>query len=539
MKIFTYSRKSRFTGKGESIENQKTLCRDYSLSRIPDAKEEDILPFEDEGFSGKNTARPQFQQMMKQIRAAPPDYLVCYRLDRISRSVGDFSALIEELSALKVSFICIREQFDTSTPMGRAMMYIASVFAQLERETIAERIRDNMYLLARSGRWLGGVTPTGFASQREQTVTPDGKTRAAYRLVPVPEELEVVRLVYRRFLAEESISGTAKYLNSQGFHSKLGKAFGVESVKSILRNPVYAAADEQSAAYWMAQDAQICFTDRDCEGHFGFMPFNRSGKGAHGRVPKDISEWIIAVGRHQGIISGRDWVRAQSLLNEKQAKAKRVLSAPVSSALLSGVLRCGGCGSRMRPRIFSGYIKKDGAPAFYYACSAKEAEGTSACAMGNANGYLLEEAVWKALLCFSPPAAGFLPSLRRLRMELTATDSAADSRSILLERMKRNRVKIQNLIEAIAQGETDPSVMSCIKEQIRLLRQQCRTDDAALAALSPVPAKTQNSADFHLIPGRFFSNFDQGASPGEKRRLIASAIQRILWDGENAHLFLR
>ena len=78
--------------------------------------------------------------------------IVVYRLDRISRSISDFSSLIEELGQLGIDFVSIRESFDTSSPMGRAMMYIASVFSQPERETIAERIRDNMHELAKTGR---------------------------------------------------------------------------------------------------------------------------------------------------------------------------------------------------------------------------------------------------------------------------------------------------------------------------------------------------------------------------------------------------
>ncbi len=100
------------------------------------------------------------------MKRQKPDYLVCYRLDRISRNVSDFSALIEELNDRNISFVCIKEEFDTSKPMGKAMMYIASVFAQLERETIAERVRDNMLMLARTGRWLGGTTPLGYTSEK-------------------------------------------------------------------------------------------------------------------------------------------------------------------------------------------------------------------------------------------------------------------------------------------------------------------------------------------------------------------------------------
>ena len=171
MKIAIYSRKSKFTGKGESIENQVVLCREYIQRNIPEAKDSDILVYEDEGFSAKNLDRPQFRMMMQSARKQPFDYIVVYRLDRISRNVGDFATLIEELNGMNTAFICIKEQFDTSTPMGRAMMNIAAVFAQLERETIAERVRVNLVLLARTGRWLGGVTPLGFVGEKTAPLT--------------------------------------------------------------------------------------------------------------------------------------------------------------------------------------------------------------------------------------------------------------------------------------------------------------------------------------------------------------------------------
>lgn len=88
--------------------------------------------------------------MLSLIRENKVNVLICYRLDRISRNIADFSNLINELSKHNVDFISIKEQFDTRTPMGRAMMYIASVFAQLEREVIAERIRDNLLELSKT-----------------------------------------------------------------------------------------------------------------------------------------------------------------------------------------------------------------------------------------------------------------------------------------------------------------------------------------------------------------------------------------------------
>lgn len=139
-RIAIYSRKSKFTGKGDSIGNQIEMCKNY-ISNLAIEDEIDISVFEDEGYSGKNLERPKFKKMMEIHDIKPFDYLVVYRLDRISRNVGDCAKLIEQLNATHTTFICIKEQFDTSTPTGVAMMNIAMVFAQLERDTIAITIK--------------------------------------------------------------------------------------------------------------------------------------------------------------------------------------------------------------------------------------------------------------------------------------------------------------------------------------------------------------------------------------------------------------
>ena len=121
-----YSRKSKFTGKGESIENQIELCRQYIAMHFGEDEAEHALVYEDEGFSGGNLERPQFKKMMKDSQKIEFAAIVVYRLDRISRNIGDFAKLIEDLGDRHIDFISIREQFDTSSPMGRAMMYISS-----------------------------------------------------------------------------------------------------------------------------------------------------------------------------------------------------------------------------------------------------------------------------------------------------------------------------------------------------------------------------------------------------------------------------
>ena len=103
--IAIYSRKSRFTGKGESIENQIELCKKYIDVNYPNTPEENIFIYEDEGFSGGNTERPQFQKMMEDARKKKFSVIICYRLDRISRNIGDFAKLIDEFKDLSLIHI--------------------------------------------------------------------------------------------------------------------------------------------------------------------------------------------------------------------------------------------------------------------------------------------------------------------------------------------------------------------------------------------------------------------------------------------------
>ena len=122
-----YSRKSRFTGKGESIENQIEMCKQHLIMKM-NLSEDQFLVYEDEGFSGKSLERPKFKKMMEDAKKMNFKAIVVYRLDRISRNIGDFAKLIELLRKDNIDISSIKENFDTSSPMGRAMMYIASVF---------------------------------------------------------------------------------------------------------------------------------------------------------------------------------------------------------------------------------------------------------------------------------------------------------------------------------------------------------------------------------------------------------------------------
>ena len=234
-------------------------CRQYIAMHFGEEAAENVLVYED--FSGGNLERPQFKKMMKDSQKIAFAAIVVYRFDRISRNIGDFAKLIEDLGDRHIDFISIREQFDTSSPMGRAMMYIASVFSQLERETIAERIRDNMHELAKTGRWLGGTTPTGYASESLSSVTVDGKVKKACKLKPIPEEIQLVKTIFEVFMETGSLSKTDQYLLEHRCVTKRGKQFTRFAIRGILTNPVYMIADETAYQYLKENNVDL-FAER-------------------------------------------------------------------------------------------------------------------------------------------------------------------------------------------------------------------------------------------------------------------------------------
>jgi DNA invertase Pin-like site-specific DNA recombinase len=181
-RVAIYARKSVESDKGDSINNQINKCKNIIKGKAKEGEEFTITEYKDEGYTGANTFRPDFQRLLRDIDNGKIDTLICYRLDRITRSVADFSDIDKRLRKHDVNFISISENFDTSTPMGKAMLGIVIVFAQLERETISERITGNMYEMAKTERWVSGEAPFGYKRERfEVAGTKKKQTRLVIR----------------------------------------------------------------------------------------------------------------------------------------------------------------------------------------------------------------------------------------------------------------------------------------------------------------------------------------------------------------------
>ena len=333
MNVAIYARKSKATKKGESISNQIELCKKYFLNTTNE--DVNFLIYEDEGWSGGNINRPQFTKMINDAKLNRFSTLICYRLDRIARNVADFSSTYKILEENNIAFISITEQFDTSTIMGRAMINISATFAQIERETIAERIKDNMLELSRTGRWLGGISPLGFKSVQ---ITENNKK--LYKLEVVNDELEIVRLIYKLYPQYKSTVPVARYLVSNHIKGKNGGDFSKNTVLQILKNPVYCCSDTEAIKYFKGKDSTLnCIDNKE----LGLMVYNKKKSG---KKENPIDEWVVATGKHQGIIPGAEWVNCQKILEEISRKASP-RKATGNKFLLSGMLKCAKCGSSM------------------------------------------------------------------------------------------------------------------------------------------------------------------------------------------------
>jgi len=541
-KYAIYSRKSKFTGKGDSIENQIELCKRKILNSDLNATESDILIFEDEGFSGKNTNRPQFQAMMKKCRQNEIKAIVCYRLDRVSRSVSDFSKLLDELEPNNVSFISATEEFETSSPMGKTMMRIVAVFAEFERDTIAERIRDNMLELAKSGRWLGGTTPTGYKGKELTTSYDfDGKIRKMHKLETVPEEEKIIKTLFAEFLKTTSLTKVETYCINYGIKTKNGKDFSRFTIKAILQNPVYMTADHTAWKYFQSSGVILYAEESAFNGNYGISSYNKtiqtSGKANKMRSRQD---WIVTVGKHKPMISSMDWIQVQELLEQNKSKSFR--KPKNNTALLSGLLRCRHCGSYMRPKM-DHRTKLGSEQRFHYLCEMKEKSRLQQCDMKNAQGNEIDKLVWNKIIDTIENPAAYMEDLAKAKEKISQSNSHYYERLELLKKSRSEKERqIQNYFEQF-ENETGEITAPYLSERVDALHEKkLEIEQEILEVESKLANKELSKERFDTIAMQLL-NYDKifdAMDIEEKRKALRLLIDRVEWDGseQTAHIYL-
>lgn len=551
MQIFIYSRKSKWTGRGESIENQVQMCREYIERGIPEAAKAEIRVFEDEGYSGKNTRRPEFQRMMQELKKGECKYLVCYKLDRMGRSIIDIAGLVEELNRLQVSFISIKENFDTSTPLGKTMLYIAGIFAQMEREQIAERVKDNMVMLARSGRWLGGNTPLGFSSQKEERVQMDEKVRTSYRLIEKKEELLTVHFIFEKYLEKQSLTKVVEYFQTHGIRTKRGKEYTTTAVRAILTNPVYCVGDGDAYDYFEKLGCQLCFEKAEADGTHGLIAYGKTSSAQYKNKDNPPEEWILALGKHRGEISGAAFRKVQEQLLANQPKSASFHKVKNEIALLSGILYCK-CGHVMRPKYYSAkQLTKEGERKFSYLCPYKEQTHKEQCSVENVPGNELDRMVCRELLEYAKPDSAVNKLLLEKKSEIRKErEIIGEEDELLHQAVEEKENSLRSLLVSIQKPGRSPEFIKQVEEEVTRLSRECRElrqkeiqwekeKEAQQKGKEHIFEHIKNLGTFLLDELDTFAKVFRNMEVSKKREYLKMLLEKVVWDGETAHIFLR
>jgi site-specific DNA recombinase len=328
-----YTRKSTEDGLKQEF-NSLDAQRDAGEGYIASQKSEGwvCLPdhYDDGGFTGGNMDRPALQRLLADIEAGKVDCIVVYKVDRLSRSLIDFSKIMDVLERHKVSFVSVTQQFNTSTSMGRLMLNVLLSFAQFEREMISERTRDKIAATRRKGKWTGGMPLLGY----------DVDVRGG-RLLVNEEEAARVREIFELYLDRQSLITTATELDQRGWTTKRwvtkkgremgGKPWGKNSLFKMLTNRLYLG--------------KITYKDE------------------------------IHEGEHAAIVDEEIFERTQRMLKRNG----RTGGAHVKNrhgALLKGLVRCVTCDCAMAPA----HTVKNGSKVYrYYCCTNAQKRGWHVC----------------------------------------------------------------------------------------------------------------------------------------------------------------
>ena len=327
MEEAVYARQSVEKKNSISIEGQIELCRRSA------GKE--LTVYQDRGYSGKNTERPAFLKLMNDIRAGKIGKVYVYRLDRFSRSVADFGNLWEVLQANHVEFVSVSENFDTTTPMGRAMLHIIMVFAQLERETTAERVRDNYYRRAALGAWPGGPAPYGYSNSR--CSASDG--RQVPCLVPNEQAAIVARIFEAYAEKNASLGSVASLLNKEGIPSSRRSTWDNVALSRVLHSPIYVMANEEVYLHYKGLGANVTSSIEDFAGVHGALIVGKRDRAQ--KKYTDIKGHSVSMLNSVGIIPADTWLACQHKLQRNQQIGN---NGKGTYTWLTGLLKCAKCG---------------------------------------------------------------------------------------------------------------------------------------------------------------------------------------------------
>ena len=467
-----YGRQSIDKKDSISIESQFEFCR-YEL-KGGEAKE-----YKDKGYSGKNIERPDFQRLLKDIRAGLIRRVIVYKLDRISRSIVDFAKLMELFKQYNVEFVSCTEKFDTSTPMGRAMLNICIVFAQLERESIQMRVQDAFYSRCAKGYYMRGRAPYGFDTE---PIVMDGiKTK---RLV------ENAELMYEMYAEPENSYGDITRYFTENEIMVYGKTLKRGFVGQLLRNPVYVQADMDIYEYFKAQGAKIESPPELFTGEFScYLYQGREGE-----------ENILVIAPHKGRIPSSLWLAVQRKLSQNTTFQN---GRKCHNTWLAGKIKCGCCGYALASLNAPNGVT-------YMRCK-QRLENKSCQGPGTLTKHDLEKSVYEEMV-------------KKMREFQTLKGCKADGYNPKLTAARAKLAKIEGEIEKLIDTLTgaNPLLLQYANSRIEELDAERQKQ---LKLVADLTANSVSSSQVDSITG-YLSHWED-VSFDDRRRVLDTLISKV------------
>ncbi len=356
-----YTRQSVDRVDSISTESQVEFCK-------KEVTDNNFKVYTDKGYSGKSIDRPAFKELMNDIKSGVVRRVIVYRLDRISRSVLDFANVIDILEKHHVDFVSTMEKFDTGTPIGKAMLMIVMIFAQLERETIQQRVIDAYASRSKRGFYMGGRVTYGF---RLADTVIDGIKTKMYE--PVEKEVHVINLIYSMYSEPQTSFGDiARYLNEHSIYTRKNTPFSRSRLRELVINPVYVKADYQIYEFFKSNGTDIVNSPEEFIGTNGAYLY--SGDNAK-RKNIELNGQHLVLAPHKGLTDSDTWLKCRRKCLNNKGTAKPVKA---KSTWLAGKIKCAQCGYALAAKSYRCKTKSDNR---YYLCTHRYSAG--ACDFGS------------------------------------------------------------------------------------------------------------------------------------------------------------
>lgn len=481
-----YTRKSHEEGLQQefnSLDSQRDAAENYIASQSQEGWVALPNHYDDGGYSGSNLKRPAMARLLADIEAGEIDCVVVYKVDRLSRSLLDFSRIMGTFDEQNVSFVSVTQHFNTTHSMGRLTLNILLSFAQFEREIIGERIRDKIAGQRRRGKWAGGIPVLGYDVDR---------TGPSPKLVTNADEAVHVRRIFAMYLEMQSLLPVVDELQRLGWFNKSwrtrtgkvrgGYMFDKSSVHYLLKNPLYI-----------------------------------------GRIKHKDQTFK---GEHQAIVDRKVFDAVQALLkSNSRGKGNRI--ANKYDALLRGLLVCPQCNKAMVHNV----ARRDSRVYRYYTCQTAIKRGYKNCPFPSLPAGEMEDAVVEHIRCIASDA-----ELRRDVLQQSQTQS--DSELEALVSQERSLVaKMTRCHEEIARMTDDANTTSVATDRLATLHEQVASVERTLATVRGDAETLREQSFTETDINAAFADFDNvwnALTTTERIQVLNLLVERVEFDADDS-----